>query len=164
MALQPYYDGPVLVRTGTGSSSALEDLGYTENGPEIDGEAFWLDVHGDQRGGDAGPPIDVQYIGEIVKVRLVLTRYDTAVLDKVICRLLAGTAGVTGTPGTLMFEETKYVRLLLSPTSRPRNFVRAILRGVFGINKGTKHSKPTLDFECHADGTGAGTIWNTTTA
>ena len=46
-----------------------ELLGYTRNGADTTKEAYWLDVPGDENGGDDGPPIDVQYLGEIARVR-----------------------------------------------------------------------------------------------
>ena len=162
MATQPYYDGPCLIRVGTGSAGALEDLGYTEDGADVDIEGFFENVWGDQGGGPSGVPIDVQYFGELARIRLTLTKWDAAIADKVVPRVNGATAGTPATPGTLMFQESKSIRLLLSPTSRPLNFPRAFLRGNYQINKGVKHSKIIFEFECHKDGSGV--LFNATTS
>lgn len=153
--------GPVLVRTGTGSANALEDLGYSINGIRITEDVFMGDVPGDQNGGDAGPPIDVQYFGQVDRVELELNKYDSAVLAKIAPRLLGGTAGTTGTPGTLIAGGTKYFRLLLTATNFTRNYLCAIPRAPIESNWGTKFSVVRLVFDCHAFN---GTLYNTTTS
>ena len=154
-------DGPALVRTGTGVADALETLGYTEGGVEIIEHVFSAPVPGDQNGGPEGPPIDIQYFGEMHIVRLRLTKWDPATAAKVEPRLKGGTAGSTGTPGTLWSADSKMFRLLISPTSRPRNYVGAIPRGSIERAKGTKFTTLVMEFECY---TVSGTLYNTTTS
>jgi len=140
----------------------LEDLGYTGQGADVQNQGFFLDVPGDENGGDAGPPIDIQYMGEIARIRLELTKWDSAIAAKIQTRLLAGTAGTPGTAGTLMFSGSKTVRVLLSTTSGPMNFPRCFLRNPWEINKGTKYSRLVLEFEAHKDGSGI--LYNAVTA
>ena len=52
-------------------SHALETLGYTQNGVQIEEELYTGDVKGDENGGEEGPPIDVQYFGEVHRVRRI---------------------------------------------------------------------------------------------
>lgn len=154
-------DGPAVIKVGTGTASALETLGYTEDGAQIQENIFSIDVPGDQNGGPEGPPIDIQYLGEFHIVRLNLTKWDVAIEAKCSPRLLGGTAGAVGTPGTLWHAESKFYRLLIHTTSRPRNYLAAIPRGVFELNKGTKFSRRIMEWWCYAS---AGTIYNSTTS
>lgn len=146
--------GPALVRVGTGTDNALESLGHTGQGADVQSQGFFLDVPGDENGGDAGPPIEVQYMGEIARVRLEMTKWDSAVAAKVQSRLADGTAGTPGTAGTLMFGDGKTIRVLLSTTNGPMNFPRCFLRNPWEINRGTKYSRLVLEFEAHKDGSG----------
>lgn len=146
--------GPAEIKVGTGSTGALESLGYTAQGADVRNQGFFLDVPGDQNGGDQGPPIDVQYLGEIARIRLELTKWDDAIAAKIRTRLLAGTEGTPGTAGTLMFGDSKTVRVLVNTTTGPMNFPRSFIRGEWEINKGTKFSRLVVEFEAHKDSTG----------
>jgi len=160
MAISVVTTGPALVKVDTGVAGALEDLGYSINGVEITETVLETDVPGDQNGGDEGPPIDIQYLGQIDRVRMELSKYDIAVADKIRARLLGGTAGVIGTPGTLIAGTSVFYRLLILPTTNPRNYVAAIPREPIEVNRGTKFSRLVLEFECHAF---SGTLWNVVT-
>jgi len=160
MALVVNVHGAALVRVGTGAANALEDLGYSVNGVDIEETVLTADVPGDQNGGDEGPPIDIQYFGQIDIVRLELSRYDAAVLAKIDCRLLGGTTGSTSAPGTLIFGASRHYRLLVHPTTGPRNYLGAVPRQAILHNRGTKFSRLRLEFECHAV---SGVLWNTAT-
>lgn len=129
-----------------------ELLGYTRNGADSTNEAFWLDVPGDQNGGDDGPPIDIQYLGEIVRVRLELTKWNETVADKIRARVKGATAGAPAEVGTLMGRDSKSVRLTIDAPNLPRNYPRAIPRMPIEMNRGTKFSTLVCEFECHRDG------------
>ena len=161
MALAVITTGAALIRTGTGASQILEDLGYTINGVTIIENVYMSDVPGDQNGGDEGPPIDIQYFGQVDRIRMEFSKFDQLVADKIRPRLEGGTAGTVGTAGTLITAGTKYFRLLIEPTSLPRNYLAAIPREPIEVNRGTKFSRLILEFECHAIG---GVLWDTTTA
>jgi hypothetical protein len=159
--------GPCLIKVSTGgpiSSPTLETLGYTVNGADVTHEVMMDDIPGDQNGGDSGPPIDIQYYGQIARVRLEMSKWDTDVLHKLLPRVHpAGGVGAvvalsTATVGTLMAASGSAFRLLLLPTSAaangpmvgPMNFLIAIPRGPIEVNKGSKWARLVLDFECHA--------------
>lgn len=129
-------------------------LGYTANGAEITKEASFLNVPGDQNGGDDGPPIDVQILGEIARVRVELTKYDDTIASVLESRVANGTGGVPPTPGTLMFTDTKTRSLVLQGTTRTLTFPRAFPRGNVEVNKGTKFSRKIFEFECHENADG----------
>ncbi len=156
MAIAVVQTGPALIRIG----APLEDLGYSINGVEIIETTFMSDVPGDQNGGDDGPPIDVQYFGQIDRVRMELSKFDNAVVDKIRARLSGGTAGVPGTSGTLIAGTSVFYRVLVLPTTNPRNYVAGIPREPIEVNRGTKFSRLILEFECHSF---SGTLWNLST-
>lgn len=130
-------------------------IGYTRNGVDVTKEAFWIDVPGDENGGDDGPPVDIQYLGEIARVRLELTKWDEAMADKIRARLKGETAGTIPTPGTLMAAGSKTYTLTIDcvDTTLVRHFYHAIPRMPIEMNRGTKFSTLVCEFECHKDGT-----------
>lgn len=144
------------------SGGSLETLGYTRNGAEVGEHAYYEDVHGDENGGDSGPPIDIQYLGQIAIIRIDCTKFEIAVINKIRARLKSGTVGTPGTPGTFMFADDKSFRFLLDNTNDPRNFTRCICRDEIGSNTGTKYQSWSLVIEAHKDGSGV--LWNTTTS
>lgn len=154
MASTPRVAGAAQIKVGTGSDGALEELGYTRNGADIADEAYWLDIPGDENGGDAGPPIEIQYIGQTARVRLELTKYDTAVADKIACRVRGGTVGQPAAAGTLVFANSYDFRVLVNSPSYPQNFTRCVPRAPIEINKGTRFAVLVLEFEAYKDGNG----------
>lgn len=161
MAAAVVVAGATLIRTGTGAANALEDLGYSINGVRIFEDVFTGDVPGDQNGGDAGPPIDVQYFGQVDRVEIEMSKFDAAVIAKIAPRLLGGSAGTIGTAGTLIAAGSKYYRLLLTATNFTRNYLCAVPRAAIETNWGTKFTMLRLVFDCYAFG---GTLYNTTTS
>jgi len=140
--------GPVEVKVDSST------LGWTANGVEATAEAFFLNVPGDENGGDDGPPIDVQYLGEIARVRVELTKWDETVASPVLSRLSAGSAGTPGTVGTLMFTASKTFSLVLAGTITTYTFPRAFARNNIEVNRGSKFSRLIIEFECHKNADG----------
>jgi hypothetical protein len=97
-------------------------LGYTRDGAHVSTEAFWENVPGDENGGQQGPPIDIQYMGETARIRLELTKWDTTLADALAARLSGTTPGVVKTSGTLVFAGGYYFRVLIRTTNTPINF------------------------------------------
>jgi len=126
-----------------------EILGYTRNGADVTKEGYWLDVPGDQNGGDDGPPVDIQYLGEVARVRLEMTKWEETVADKIRARVKAQAVGQPADAGTLMFRDAKYLRLTIDAPNLPRNFPVAIPRMPIEMNRGTKFSTLVCEFECH---------------
>lgn len=165
MAHEIIVDGVALIKIALATSataySALETLGYTQAGVEVDERPFMYDVHTDENGGDVGPPSDVQVMGEVHMIRMLFTKYDDAVLNKIRAIVAGNAPGQPPTPGTLMFQDTKFFRLLIHSTLRPRNYLRVFFREPKTLNKGTKHSQALVVAECHKDPT-TGLLYNTT--
>lgn len=159
MAIGVQVTGKALVKVDTGTSNALESLGYSINGIEISDEPFYSDVPSDENGGDEGPPIDVQYFGSVATIRMELSRWDSAVAAKVFPFLYGGTAGTQGTPGALMSNNS--FRLVIEPTSDPRNYPIAFPSEPIELNKGTKYSRLAITWKAY--GFTNSLLWNTTT-
>lgn len=163
MAVEIQVTGPATIKVDTGSSNALETLGYSEDSISIEFPAFWSDVYGDAHGGREGPPIDSQYLGQIARGRLVLTRWDAAVFAKLEARVYGGTAGTVSSSdiGALMLQGSKTTRLVLDSAVRPKNFPLTIFREAIELPMGTKHSILVIPFEARRN-LSSGVLWNTT--
>lgn len=144
MALSIQVDGLATIKIASPAGGSLETLGYSINGVEITEQIFTEEVKGDENGGDAGPPIDVQYLGEMHVIRITMTKYDEAVLNKIRAGIAGGTAGTISTSGTLYMQGTVAFRLLIHSVNRPRNYINVIFQEPKEINKGTIHSKATI--------------------
>jgi hypothetical protein len=139
------------------AASSLEDLGYTRNGADTRSRGYFVEVPGDENGGEQGPPIDIQLMGEVASVRLELTKWDPTVAAKVLSRCKGVSEGVAPTAGTLLFGESKTVVLAIVGATKTVTFGRAFLRGDWDLNKGSRYSMLVLEFECHKDADGK--IW-----
>jgi hypothetical protein len=155
--------GKAQIKVGTGSEGALEILGYTRNGADVTEEGFFIDVPGDENGGDAGDPIDIQYLGEMARVRIELTKFDTSVVDKVQARLnTAKTRGEIGTPGFFIFLNDVAFRLLINSPNNPQNFLRAVPRAPTQRNMGVRFTMIVMEFDCYKNDNGV--LYNSSTA
>lgn len=160
MATSIIVDGPALVKIAVNGGTPLQTLGYTVDGVEITEQQYNLPVKSDEGGGEAGPPVDEQFMGQIHIVRMRLVTYDEAVANVIRPALSGGTAGTVGTPGTLHIQDSKTFRLLIASTNRPRNYLRAIFKE-FEVNKGVKHSIATVVAHCYKDASSI--LYNATT-
>ncbi len=128
-----------------------DTIGLTRNGAESTFDASWLDVPGDQYGGDDGPPIDVQYLGETGRIRFELTKWDSATVDRIYGRLVGGAAGVQEQPGTLVFSGGKSRIVDIVGFSETIRFHVAFPRAPIQLNYATKFSTLVCEFEVHGD-------------
>lgn len=141
------------------ANNQLEVLGYTVNGARIRTEGYFDEVHGDEYGGDAGPPIELVYLGERAVVTLELSKWDYAVANKIGARLYGKTTGQIGQVGTPVFAAGKAYRLVIDVAAEGAmkwDFLRAVPREPIEVNKGTRHSVLMIAFECYpkqVDGT-----------
>ncbi len=149
MALIVQVPGLATIKVG----EALSILGYTRNGVEITHDASWLDVPGDENGGDDGPPIDVQFLGMIDRVRMELTKWDQTVADLIRARLNGATAGTAAVAGTLMFGNAKTfaLQIAVAGLALPFDYPRAFPRMPIEENRGTKFATLVIEWECHQD-------------
>lgn len=153
--------GLATIKVATPASGTLDTLGYSENGVEFSEHVMTLDVRGDENGGDAGPPIDIQYMGEFHIVRMLMTKYDETIIDKIRSGIAGGTAGTPGTAGSLYLGGAVGWRLLIHSVNLPRNYLHAIFDQPKELNKGTKHSKALIVARCFKNASGL--LYNATT-
>lgn len=142
------------------TGGVLATLGYSLNGVDITDDILTEPVYGDANGGEGGPPIDIQQLGEIHTVRMTLTKYDETVLNTIRASMAGGTAGTTATSGALYFQGSLYWRLLIHSVNTPRNYLCAIFTEAKEVNLGTKHSKAIITAKCYQSG---GVVYNATT-
>lgn len=163
MAVQVVAFGACALKVDTGTSHALETLGYSDDGVQIEEHGMFYDIPGDQNGGEGGVPIEKQFLGEQHFIRATLTKYDPAIVAKLTARVYGGTAGTMATPGTLM--SSNCYRLLLytaqvASVSTSRNYLIAIPIDVIAHNRGAKASRYSVSFVCYPNSSSV--IWNTT--
>lgn len=159
MATEVHVLGRCQISVDTGTSNALEVLGYSEDQVRIQERVFRSDVHSDEYGGPEGPPIDVQYLGEIHYITFTLVNFDLAVYKKIQPKVYGGAYGESPEPGTLMAGDGKYFRLLLKPLTdvygtptpkEPRNYLAAFPFQNMEWALGTKATRAPVGFEAHA--------------
>lgn len=160
MAAQVHVAGITLVKIATPADGSLESVGYTRNGPDVSERPFMIPVPGDENGGDSGPPIDIQWLGETARIRLEFTKYDSAVTDKLRKFVAGATLGTPATAGTLMFQDNKAHRLVLANTNNPLNFPRVVFNEPAEYNVGSRYTVLVLTAEAHKDASGV--LFNTT--
>jgi hypothetical protein len=160
MPATPHNHGKAAIMVGSGSGGALEFLGYTRNGADVTTEGFWIDVPGDELGGDSGPPIEIQYIAEMARVRLEMTKWDAVVLNKVMKRINLATkgTGILGEPGTFIFMNNYHFRLTVASPTDPRNYYIAIPRAPTQRNMGVRFAMKVMEFDCYANAQGV--LWD----
>ncbi len=141
--------GLVTVSVGMGAAAA-QTLGFTQNGITYTEEGFYTDVPGDENGGDEGPPVDVQFMGEIHRIRAELTKYDPSVAAKIAGKVAGAVNGVPAAAGTLFFAGVLYMRVVVvGANGHVRNYPFAIPRMPIELNVGTRFSRLVIEFEAH---------------
>jgi hypothetical protein len=125
-----HVNGTTAIRTGTGGSGALELLGHSLDGVDLDFEDMREFVYSDAGGGPNMLPIDVQEFGEVCTVSADLIVYDEAVFTKIRKRPGAAAEGQLSAPGRLMGVNGDLYRLLIeSPIEvLPWNFPTTFLQ------------------------------------
>lgn len=136
-----HVNGVAEIKVGTGSADALELLGHTVDGVEIDPQIIRNPIYTDAGGGPDGIPASYIDVGEIHIIRADVIVYDVAVMAKVrkgrSALVNTITEGVMQKAGRVMDATAVggsgvggFGRLLiLSPDdSEPRNYLYSHLR------------------------------------
>ena len=143
------------------TANALYEAGYTRNGAEIRVQPFMVDCHSDDRGGEQGPPGEIQHLGTIVHIRAELSRFNNGAVRGGVTQpsviqaleaLAANWATATnamGIPGTMCFAEGLTVRVVIDSPSDPRDYPLCIVRQPVQYNKGTIYEIFVVEFEAH---------------
>lgn len=167
--------GPTQIFVATGASNALQFLGWSESGVEIELNGEFEDVICDI----GGPrlPTDVQWMGIDAHITADIVKYDEAVLTALLARSYLNTStGSLGQydMGTLMVSQAATQRLLLncpystkfSDMVAAYNFVATYLEGATRISTGTKVKKARCVWRAipsFAQTGGTATLWNAST-
>lgn len=150
----PIIVGEVDIKIATPSDGGtLTQLGTAYDMIQVQKQAFWHDVHSDRNGGPQGPPVEVQFLGEIAMVRFQLSN-----VNPTGYALLKKWGSATATAGTVLQSEvgalqlkTKGVRLLLETAAAGdiRNFVCCLPRQPIELGIGTKYSQVSFGFTAY---------------
>ena len=166
MAVIVNVTGLATIKVAPAAGAPLSTLGYTQNGAQITFEGYELRVPGDENGGDDGPPIDIQVLGQSARIRLELTKFDTTVSDTILTRTPGGTLGQPDTVavpiGTLIFASSQYFRLVIDTATRPFNFpCVSFVKTPQELNAGTKYQRHIVEVEAFKHPS-TGILWNRT--
>jgi hypothetical protein len=115
MAYTPHVNGPALIRVGnqgTSVGSGLNDIGFTDAGPQIAIEFNKDGVMAD----NAGPviPADLQRFGKSAKINLAMVVYDAALLQTWLLKDGAEAEGANGITGQLIFANNLGIRVVIT--------------------------------------------------
>lgn len=135
--------GLALCYVGSGAAGVLEHLAYSRDGVVARFDGYFLDVPCDDNGGEAGPPADIQYMGETALITIEATKIDESIALKIRQRRNTGTftaPGVPGAAGLLMLSGGLGYRLVVGSTTLALDFPACVFREPFEVNKGTKFS------------------------
>ncbi len=153
MAYAPLVFGAALVKIDAGAG--LESFGYTRGGVAPIIETRYVDVPSDRNGGDQGSPAEIVMLPRTAtaRIRLEMTEWDLTVAGKIAALVRSGTNGDYPETSTLMFQGTKYFRLLLLSNTSPLNFPVCVVRGPFEVGeRSSKFSSFVCEFEAHQYG------------
>ncbi|GAB6165616.1 hypothetical protein JCM19992_16160 [Thermostilla marina] len=158
MAGTIHVPGAVTWLINTESSGSFTELGIANGGVTIREQIFTEPVHNDMRGGNAGPPIDLNYLGEMHFVRGELNVYDQDVLDALRARINAATSGLTKDegrvfpPGFLLKKNTAHYKLQLLAENFVREYQVAVPVQPIEIPRvGPYAASWVVEFQCLAD-------------
>ncbi len=151
MAVNRYtVNGPSFIYVGTGSAGALELLGYTEAGADMDVTENKSEIMTDLFG--PMTPQDFQDMGAMVRVVTPMIAVDDAVMAKIMMRGdhtgggVIATAGLINTPGTVIGVGGYAFRVVIASTfDSPWSFTKCITR-TYGTRQATKANPFRFEF------------------
>lgn len=146
--------GPLQIWGNTGSSGAVEFLGWTRGGIDIQESSFQQELKSDYSGGEQGPPDDYLWLGEMHMISAEMGRYNPGILAKYERRM---NASVTNRiPGTLIGCVGGQFSVLFLSTNFGRLYNNVFITEPVSYSPiGATASFPRISF------TGIGTVANT---
>jgi hypothetical protein len=143
MAKRIVVNGPALISIGAqGTSGSLSELGYAEDGVDIEIEYGDEPVFADS--GGTKVPVDFQTMGKMARISFGLTVYDSDVLDSILLHGATG-PGLEPAPGLLLGANSKMFRVCIAgPLDLPHRFFFCKLDGSVRDKLGTKRRKPMV--------------------
>lgn len=148
----PARTGLVDIKIAFPFTGTLVQLGHATDMIQYHKQPFYHDVPGDRNGGHQGPPIESQFLGEIIDISFSLSSFAAAGITLLEKRGLLTTVGTIPQDviGDFVMTTTS-MRLLLhtEATGDTRNFWCAIPRQPYQVAVGTKFSEWIFGFQCH---------------
>lgn len=130
---------------GTGGSAGnpatLIRLGIATDTLEITPRPFYNDIYSDQYGGQQGPPVDVQYLGETIDINFSLTTWNEVAINLLKRRAINAVRGQVNQNEIGNFVLRSHsLRFLINTadTDDIRNFWCCLARQPVPIGMGTK--------------------------
>jgi hypothetical protein len=132
-----------------GTWASPVDVGYTEDGVQPQRQKITVPVPSDEYGGQQGLPFDYQLMLERHVIRLALSRYDSAVTERMWMPQSSPTdppsAGFVETPGSLMFQGNRFFRLCYGNATVGVVYPKCTLwLEPKEVNEGTRYSTCTV--------------------
>lgn len=145
MAESIHVNGPAHIQLGAGGTGGgLSDLGYAEDGVDIEFDLFDDDVICDTGGPNV--PVDVQDMGKLAYIRFKLVLYDSTVLDTLFIRTAAA-AAQEPPPGKLFGANSLYKRVVITSPDElvPYRFFYCHMIRPYSLRRATKRSMPIIN-------------------
>lgn len=152
--------GPVGVWVDTDAGHALQHLGWSVDGVQIQEIPYITGIPSDLNGGTDGPPVDFQVYPSQHRIILDLNIFDPLVEAKVALRVNPA-ASVSPTVGMLIGCSGQYYRVLLYGANFVRNYPYCVPMEPIDFNIGSKFTRKQITFMANTIG---GLLWNTTAA
>jgi len=125
----------------SGQLNNLIPLGVATDTLEITPRPFYNDIYSDQYGGQQGPPVDVQYLGETIDINFSLTTWNETAINLLKQRAINQVRGVVSQNEIGSFTlKSHSIRFLINTqdTDDIRNFWCCLARQPVPIGMGTK--------------------------
>lgn len=138
-------NGTALVYVGTGIGGALELLGYTDQGVQMNVDEHKLEIFSDVFG--PRTPHDFQDMGMTARIVAPLIAMDRTVLASITGRGDRTTVGMISTPGLVLGSGGYFFRVgIASPADAPWSFSYCLLRPGFNSKLATKANPFNVEF------------------
>ncbi|MGO9108538.1 MAG: hypothetical protein ACLP9L_04830 [Thermoguttaceae bacterium] len=173
MSRQVNVFGTADVQVSFNKGSTWQDLGTTRDGVAMTSDGYFVEIKNDEYGGEAGPPVEIQYLGETAKIRCELTKFDPVVAELLEDHCQTSTPGGPSAAGTLMFAATSnagtlnvgaggsvQVKIVTAANAAIpyRTYTICVVHDAVEVNRGTKFSTFVLTFTAHKDPS-TGLLW-----
>jgi hypothetical protein len=147
------------------TNSTWSWLGFNRDRGDIRVNAHMIDVHSDEKGGDAGPPAEIQMLGQTAVVRCELSRWDTTVMAAIQSRINASSAVAEGASsayrGKFIFANSYHFELIVASLLKLWYFTCTVPREPTHLNPGTAFSIQEVIFDAYEDPS-TGCLYTTT--
>jgi hypothetical protein len=149
--------------------STYAELGTTRDGVGITSDGYFIDVKNDENGGDAGPPVEIQFLGETARIRCELTKFEPILATRLEDHCQSAAPGQPADAGTLLFANAANgstinvgqggacaVRIVT--TNKTRTYGLCVIHDAVELNRSTKFTTFVVTFTAYKDPV-TGKLW-----